>query len=152
MPSTAQALAAEVALTPRRPPLPLGPGLGTRDQVVPFQCKIRSWGPVDAAPTAQPFVDEVALTLNKVPMVAFGPGLATRDQAVPFQCMISAFHVAEEVPHAKVQYCPTAQALAGAVALTPRSSELAPGLGLATRDQAVPFQCTISVASRDGEV
>ena len=122
-----------------------GLGLAIRNQVVPFQCKIRSWGPVDAAPTAQPFVDEVALTLNKVPKVAFGPGLGTRDQAVPFQCTISAFHVAEEVPHAKVQYCPTAQALAGAVALTPRSSELAPGLGLATRDQAVPFQCKISV-------
>ena len=97
-------------------------------------------------------MDEVALTLNKVPMVAFGPGVGTRDQAVPFQCTISAFHMAEELPHAKVQNCPTAHALAGAVALTARSSELAPGLGLATRDQAVPFQCKISVASRAGEV
>ena len=40
MPSTAQALAAEVALTPSRPPLPLGAGLATRDQAVPVQCMI----------------------------------------------------------------------------------------------------------------
>ncbi len=145
---------AEVAVTPRRWGRPPGRGLATRDQAVPFQCKIRSPKLVEAkpAPTAQALAGEVALTLNREPTVELGPGVATRDQAVPSQRKISAFHVAEELSHAKVQYSPTAQALVEEVALTLRSSELAAGLGLATRDQAVPVQCKISVCSRAGEV
>ena len=148
---TAQALVAEVAVTARSPGRPAG--LGTRDQAVPFQYKIRAWA-VEAkfAPTAQALADEVALTLNRGPTVELGLGVATRDQAVPFQCKINPSHSAEEPPHAAVQYSPTAHALAAEDALTPRSSELAPGLGLATFDQAVPFQCKISVVSRAAEV
>ena len=151
---TAQALAAEVAVTATSWRRLSGLGLATRDQAVPFQRKIRSPWPVGAepTPTAQALAGEMALTPNRGPTVEPGPGVATRDQAVPFQCKISASHVAEELPHAEVQYCPTAQALAEEVALTPRSSELAPGLGLATWDQVVPFQCTICVFSRAGDV
>jgi hypothetical protein len=90
VPSTTQALAGEVALTPRREPLPLGPGLATRDQEVPFQCKISGMGPAGAStsPTAQASVAEVAATAAREDSVP-GLGLATRDQAVPFQCKIS---------------------------------------------------------------
>ena len=102
-------------------------------------------------PTAQAPAGEVALTLNRGPTMELGLGLTTRDQAVPFQCKISA-RGCGAVPHAEVQYCPTAQALVAEAALTLRSSELAVGLGLATRDQAMPFQCKISVCSRAGEV
>src|SRR5215471_6210495 len=98
-------------------------------------------------PTAQALADDVALTPNRGPTVELGLGLGTRDQAVPFHRTISAFHVAEELSHAEAQYSPTAHALAAEDALTLRSSELAPGLGLATRDQALPFQCKISVCS-----
>ncbi len=128
---TAQALVAEVAVTARRSGRLAR--LGARDQAVPFQCKIRAWA-VEAkfAPTAQALAGEVALTLNKGPTVEPGLGLATRDQAVPFQCKISPSHSAEVPPHAEVQYSPTAQALAGEVALTLRSSDMAAGLGLAT--------------------
>ena len=38
---TAQALVAEVAVTARRSARTAG--LGTRDQAVPFQCKIKAW-------------------------------------------------------------------------------------------------------------
>ncbi len=149
---TAQALVAEVAVTPRKLG-PAGVGLNTRDHAVPFQCKIRSpWlAGAKSAPTAQALAGEVALTLNSGPTMELGPGAATRDQAVPFQCKISACGWAAE-PHAESQYCPTAQALVAEVALTLRSSELAAGLGLATRDQAVPVQCKISVCSRAWEV
>jgi hypothetical protein len=119
---TAQALVAEVAVTAMNPGRL--PGLGTRDQAVPFQCKI-------LAPTAQALVGEVALTLNSGPTEA-GLGLGTRDQAVPFQCRISALYQGSGVPHNAVQYCPTAQALAGEVALTLMSSDMVLGLGLAT--------------------
>jgi len=88
-------------------------------------------------------VAEVAVTAVREESVP-GLGLGTRDQAVPFQCKISARGWGAE-SHAEVQYCPTAQALVAEVALTLRSSEFAVGLGLATRDQAVPFQCKISV-------
>ena len=151
---TAQALVAEVAATPRKLGRTAGVGLNTRDQAVPFQCKIRSpWAAgAKSAPTAQALVAVVALTLNRAPTVELGLGVATRDQAVPFQCTISPSHSAAEPPHAEVQYSPTAHALAAEDALTLRSSELAAGLGLATFDQAVPFQCKISVVSRAGEV
>ena len=98
MPSTAQALAAEVALTPRRPPLPLGPGLVTWDQVVPFQCKISGVGPAGASvyPTAQASLAAVAVTAVRDDSVP-GLGLATRDQAVPFQCKITVASRAGEV-------------------------------------------------------
>ena len=151
---TAQALAAEVAVTATSWRRRSGRGLATRDQAVPFQRKIRSPKPVGAkpTPTAQALAGEVALTPNRAPTVELGLGVATRDQAVPFQCKINPSHVAAELSQAEVQYCPTAQASVEEVALTSRSSELAPGLGLAIRDQAVPFQCKICVCSRAGEV
>ena len=92
MPSTVQALAGEVALTPRRPSLPMGPGLATFDQAAPFQCKISGEGPAGAyvSPTAQASVAEVALTAVREESVP-GLGLATRDQALPSQCKISVF-------------------------------------------------------------
>jgi hypothetical protein len=69
-------------------------------------------------------------------------GLLTYVQAVPFQCKIS---VSVAVP-VRFQYHPTAQASLPDTALTPMSSaSLKLGLGLLTFDQAVPFQCKISV-------
>ncbi len=44
---TAQALVAEVAVTPRKLG-PAGVGLNTWDQAVPFQCKISGEGPAGA--------------------------------------------------------------------------------------------------------
>ena len=150
---TAQALVAEVAATPRRTGCKPGLGLGMWDQVVPFQCMISAWSAeTGCAPTAQALAAEVALTLNRVGVVGLRLGVATWDQAVPFQWTISAANSGLGVLHAAVQYCPTAQALAGEVALTPRSSDMVPGLGLGTRDQAAPFQCKISVCSRAAEV
>jgi hypothetical protein len=40
---------------------------------------------------------------------------------------------------------PAAQASVAEVAVTAAREDSVPGLGLATRDQAVPFQCKISV-------
>jgi hypothetical protein len=95
---TAQALVAEVAVTPRKLG-PAGVGLNTRDQAVPFQCKIRSpWlAEAKSAPTAQALAGEVALTLNSGPTMELGLGAAIRDQTVPFQCKISACSRAGEV-------------------------------------------------------
>src|SRR5262249_38183794 len=76
-----------------------------------------------------------------------GVGLLTCLQAVPFQCKISVW-VAVPV---RFQYHPTAQASLPDTALTPMSSASAKlGLGLLTFDQAVPFQCKISVLNTPG--
>ena len=90
MPSTTQPLAGELALTLKRAPLPLGLGLATRDQAMPFQCKITGVEPAGMSvyPAAQASVAEVAVTPVREEYVP-GLGLGTRDQVVPFQCTIS---------------------------------------------------------------
>jgi len=81
---------AEVAVTAVREESVPGLGLGTRDQAVPFQCKISVFPPggVEYCPTAHALAAEVAVTPRRAERKP-GLGLGTRDQAVPFQCKIS---------------------------------------------------------------
>jgi hypothetical protein len=73
-----------------------------------------------------------------------GAGLATFDQVLPFQCSISG----TQVPVALAQADPTAQTLSIEEAPTAdRKLALPATFGLAALDQAVPFQCMISVVS-----
>src|SRR6516165_2796780 len=82
---TAQASLAERALTPAstsRDP----PGMATRDQVLPFQCSVRS------PPTAHASVADTALTPFRWLLtedVVGVDGLGTLLQEWPFQCTIS---------------------------------------------------------------
>src|SRR5262249_53770865 len=139
---TAQASVAETALTPSSCLSPV-PGLGmlTCDQPVPFQCKARVLGP-KLVPTAQASARERALppvSRAKLP----GLGLGTRFQVVPFQCKVKDLNVVGDPVTTEV---PAAQTLLPDAALTLLSeAPPVPGLGLGTRDQAVPFQCTIKV-------
>jgi hypothetical protein len=75
-----------MAATPERL-LSAGAGLGTRVQVLPFQCRIRVLGLLVkqlVQPTAQALLAEVAATPESSPPPA-GVGLGTRVHAVPFQ-------------------------------------------------------------------
>src|SRR5579875_2272814 len=84
---TAQALLLPVADTPLSWASPVGLGLGTTVQAVPFQCSIRvcwSSGKL-AAPTAQALLAEVAV-MPSMESQAPTLGLGTRVQEVPFQC------------------------------------------------------------------
>src|SRR5262249_2193376 len=138
---TAQALRAEVAVTPASRP---SAGLGTSAEGCPFQCSVAvgffcCGGRVPR--TARALVPEGAVTPARPP----GPpraGLCTRAHAVPFQCSIRA-----AVPCA-VMLLPTAQALVAEVAAT--LLRIPPNLraGLGTCCHAVPFQCSISGTRR----
>src|SRR5260221_12419263 len=68
-----------------------------------------------------------------------GEGLGTRVHLRPFQCRIRVWPLV--APAEK----PTAHALAGEVAPTPKSTFPVPGLGLASRVHFVPFQWRIRV-------
>src|SRR5690349_750015 len=128
---TAQALLGEVAATPEKKSAdPLGPGLGTRFQAIPFQCRV-SVPPSGRLPTAQALLAEVAAMPYRVLLPTFG--LGTCFQAAPFQCTI------RTLPSPEPRSEPTAQALLAELAATPyRSSAAVPGSGLGTRFQAVP--------------
>jgi hypothetical protein len=73
---------------------PLGFGLGTIDQVVPFQCStnVRDTPPLALLPTALQLValGHATLASTEFPLEF---GLATMDQLVPFQCSTSVFTV-----------------------------------------------------------
>ena len=79
---TAQALLAEVAVTPERLAGP-GLGLGTCVQVVPFHRSISVLVPVLEKPTAQALLADVAATPASTAPPA-GLGLGTCFHAVPF--------------------------------------------------------------------
>jgi hypothetical protein len=116
-------------------------GLGKTLQLVPFQCSTRvTWAPVDAGyvPTAQAFVDEIALTEERT-LPAGRAGLGTVVQLVPLKCWISGW-----LP--PPFWYPTAHTSEGPVAATPLRMFTVPlGLGLALTLHAVPFQCSIRV-------
>jgi hypothetical protein len=121
-------------------------GLGTIDHVLPFQRSINVAGssgpPMSLKPTAKQLVALVHATLlSMLPEPIAGLGLVTIDHFVPFQRSIN---VLEALP---VAAPPTAKQLVGLVQDTPLSSGSgAPlGVGLATNDQTVPSQCSISV-------
>src|SRR5260221_121501 len=81
---TAQALAADFALTPLSPAFTGGLGLATWVHLVPFQCRIKV--PVPVPPTAQALLADVAATPDSPLGAPPGLGLATRVHLVPFQC------------------------------------------------------------------
>jgi hypothetical protein len=82
-----------------------GLGVGTRVQVVPFQCTASVCSPdplPEANPTARTSDGETALTLNGKPFRTAGlsePG--ARAQRVPFQCRATAPTAARPVPKAQ---------------------------------------------------
>jgi hypothetical protein len=96
-----------------------------------------------SGPTAQASPDGSADTpLSRVsPPVTFG--VETKDQAVPFQCSVcvtlTGIVPLESTP------IPMAQMSAGPAALMP--FRRVPAAGLATIDQAVPFQCSMTAWS-----
>jgi len=148
---TAQALLAEVAAAPKRKVAKPGRlGLETVDHFVPFQCKIIDWAwPV--VPAAQALVLEVADTPNKPKTLLPGVGLKTWAHVLPFQRRVSVWNTFEDVLHGGEHQSPTAQALVGETAVTALSSGKAPGLGLETWAQVLPFQCKISVWSASAD-
>src|SRR5580704_4405765 len=124
----AQAVPAEVVVTPRRTAPCPGLGLGTRVQVVPFQCRISVLVLVSqpTLPTAQALsapaaatsaMEDAAVTPTRVWHVPRS-GLGVRVQVVPFQCRISVLLL---LPLPAV---PTAQALSAEVAATAVRSPL----------------------------
>src|ERR1700722_5500617 len=115
------------------PGVKFGSGRATLPHAVPFQCS-RS-PPVPPCPTAQ-----ALLGLRSATPVSPAPCPVTTseeftDHAVPFQCSIS-------VPKSRrpSRLNPTAQASDAVLALTPRSAELTPRVGVGTSDHAVPCQ------------
>ncbi len=134
---TAQALAADVALTPVRPALIPRLGLATWVHLVPFQCRMRVCeGPL-WPPTAQALVEEMAATPRSA--ASPGLGLVTRVHLVPFQCRMRVC----DGGGSKVS--PTAQASFADRTRTPDSSLKNCGLGVAACFQTVPFQCRARV-------
>ena len=120
---------------------PLGLGVATIDQVVPFQrsANVFPVEPTKESPTALQLVglghETPFSPLNVAPL---GLGLATIDQAVPFQRSVNVLLVkpAEDEP--------TAKQLVGLGHDTAKSALcVAPlGFGLATIDQVAPSQCS----------
>jgi hypothetical protein len=70
--------------------LPLGLGLETMDQALPFHDSTRVWAmlPLEEYPTAVQFAalrqDAPKRAAKRFPLSVFGLGLATIDQALPF--------------------------------------------------------------------
>jgi hypothetical protein len=124
---------------------PLGFGLGTVDQVVPFQCStsVMFPPPLYAEPTALQLVALGHETLES-PEFPIEFGLATMDQPVPFQCSASVL----TAPVLLTDF-PTALQLVALEQATPDSRlSLAPvALGLVIVDHVVPFHRTTRVFS-----
>jgi len=98
---TAQALVLDAAAAPNKKGT-FVLGLGTWDQVLPFQCRSSAWNTfapvpqpeIHRVPTAQASVPEVAVTADRAGNPeGSGFGLGTWVQAVPFQCRISVRNV-----------------------------------------------------------
>ena len=122
---TAQALLAEVAVTPLRRVLfpPCAGGLGTCVHLVPFQCRMRDWAALlMEKPTAQALLAEVAPTPDRL-LSSPGLGLTTCVHLRPSQCKTRVF------APGPLENSPTAQALLAEVAATPPRSLKAPGWG-----------------------
>ena len=138
---TAQALVAEMAVTaPIVGVLVPGCAIGTTVQAVPLKCSASAdVVPVvvlTVVPTTQTSVAELAEMDPFAPGVKSGSGMVTVLHAEPFQCSRS------EPPLPR----PTAKALAGLRSTTPFSCAAEPvTTSEEFTDQAVPFQCSISV-------
>jgi hypothetical protein len=133
---TAQALRAETAATPSRPPPAEAAGLRACCQDLPFQPSIKvldALPQLRVQPTAQ--VRPAEMTATEFRMPPAGLGLRTRFQAVPFQRRIT-------VPELRSPSAwPTAQALRGDQAATP--SREPPTV----RDAAGPAKLTCAAAT-----
>src|SRR5215469_994 len=156
---TAHAVSVAVVATPKSwlsmsgPP---GSGDVTRFQAVPFQCKMSVWNEVsfeEVVPTAHALPVEVAPTPSRKSKTP-GLGLRTWLQRVPFQCtmkVLGSVRAATSVPGRStrparalvLETSPTAQTSVADVEVTQDKLLTTAGLGLFTRFQAVPFQCTI---------
>jgi hypothetical protein len=124
---------------------PLGFGLATIDQVVPFQrsTSVPSTPPLELLPTALQLVALGHVTLESAEFpLEFG--LAMMDQLVPFQCSTSVFTVPVLLTEE-----PTALQLVALEQVTPDSIDsFAPvALGLVITDHVVPSQRTTNVFS-----
>jgi len=123
---------------------PLGLGLVTIAQVVPFQRSTNVFSTeFDLSPTAKQLVVSTHDTASSSALVepSVGFGLPTIDHLVPFQRSTNV--LLPEVVEKK----PTAKQLDVLGHVTPsRAESVAPvGFGLATIDQLVPFQCSANV-------
>src|ERR1051326_7092760 len=154
---TAQMLPAELEATANSSALIPGPGLGTRVQWEPSQCRIKVsslvmalaflLGPLGVVlPTAHVSLAEVPATPTR-PLEAPDPpgsGVVARVQVLPFQCRARVWSTRPATE------TPTAQVSVLDVPLTAKSSSSVPGLGLATCAHLRPFQCRARVCSTPG--
>src|SRR5437899_4022515 len=129
-----------------------GPGLGTRVQWEPSQCRIRvsllvmalALGPLGPVlPTAHVSLAEVPATPARSLETPDPPGsgVLTRVQVLPFQCRASVWSTPPITEN------PTAQVSVLDVPRTAKSSSSVPRLGLVTWAHVWPFQCRVSVLS-----
>jgi hypothetical protein len=121
-------------------------GLGTADQVDPFQVSTRVWFTTDDASTEFPTATQ-SLTAGHVTSWSLlfpdaGLGLGTTDQVAPFQTSLNV-----ESTMAGLSEYPTATQLEALVHETAWRTFLASTLGLGMTDQLVPFQFSIKVES-----
>jgi hypothetical protein len=144
---TAKQFDAPVHDTPWRklPSVPARFGLATMVQLTPFHRSTSVWPPFPSplpVPTAKQLVTVVQDTPERpLKDAPGGLGLAAIDQLVPFQCSISG-----RAPELLKSW-PTVKQLLALIHDTAERefSVVSEGLGLATMDQLVPFQCSIRV-------
>jgi len=129
--------------------VPVGRGVDTIDQVVPFQCSARLVSDVDVEeiPTAAQSVTLAHDTpLNAVSSEPVGFGDATVDQLTPFHRSINTSVVESDTFVEE----PTAKQSVAVGHDTPFNESYTPvGLEVATTVQLVPFQCSANAASFD---
>ena len=130
--------------TPVREPVTLpvvgstGLGLGTIDQVEPFQDSTRVPTPVPTAVHAVGLKHETAA--SKLFWVGDVSGLGTIDQVEPFHDSMSVW-----LKKLALKYSPTAMHFAGPVQATPARTSIPEALGLETIDHVDPLRTSIRV-------
>src|SRR5947207_2578337 len=113
-------------------------------QVPPFQCIVSVWLKSARLPTAQmSFGDEAARACRRL-FVPATLGLDTMLHDVPFQCSIRV-EVCVPLWQLPVQVIPTAHTSFVAMAVTAERELSALRLGLDTRLQTIPSQCSVRV-------
>jgi hypothetical protein len=126
---------------------PIGFGLGTVDQVLPFQCSISVRSVllrgVVVKPTAQPSVRLRSTTLRMVGLRPAGDGIVAAVHLVPFQCSPNSVLVMPRIllPTARALLAAGAETATRLSSTTPFCSGLTPGLGVGTMwkmDSGVP--------------
>ncbi len=131
-----------------------GSGTAARDHFLPFQCSAslnrRLSGGDGSVGADSPAVPGRGTADGAERADAFrsalppGLGVVTRDHFLPFQC--SAWFSITSAITVSFPYSPSAQQLSGEVHATSKSTLKSPlrvpaGVGVATRDQFLPFQC-----------